>query len=92
MAKSANRALVLLIPKCKLSGGLPINCFKKLYFSMVLPVIHYGFSIWGHKHFSSIDAVLYKAWRYIMGVGRYAPNAAVQGDTGLEPPFIDQWI
>jgi len=66
--------------------------FKKLYFSRVVLVIHYGSSIWGHKHFTSIDAVHNKACRYIMGVGRYAPNAAVQGDTGLAPPFIDQWI
>ena len=92
VAKSANRALGLLISKCKLSGGLPVKCFKKLYFSMVLPVIHYGSSIWGQKRFSSIDAVHNKACRFIMGVGRYAPNAAVQGDTGLTPPFIDQWI
>ena len=40
VAKSASRALGLLIAKCKSAGGVPFICFEKLYKSMVLPVIH----------------------------------------------------
>ena len=35
VAKSASRALGLVIYKCKLNGGLPFKCFTKLYDSLV---------------------------------------------------------
>jgi hypothetical protein len=92
VAKAASRSLGLLIAKSKALGGMPFNCFKKLYESMVLSVIHYGSAIWGHTQFSSINAVHNRACRYFLGVGKYTPNAAVQGDTGLPPPWIDQWV
>ena len=71
---------------------MPFNCFKKLYESLVLPVIHYGSSIWGHQQFSSINSVHNKACRYFLGVNRYTANAAVQGDVGISPPIVDQHI
>ena len=92
VAKSANRALGLLIAKTKCIGGLPLTCFEKLYNSIVLPVIHYGSAVWGSKDFSCINSVHFRACRFIMGVGKNTSNAAVLGDTGLLPPFIDQWI
>jgi hypothetical protein len=92
VAKSASRALGLLIAKSKALGGIPYDCFRKLYECLVLPVIHYGSAVWGHSQFSSINAVHNRACRYFLGVGKYTPNAAVQGDTGLPPPEIDQWI
>ena len=56
VAQSASRALGLLIAKCKSSGGLPYNVFKKLYDSTIWPVIAYGTSIWGNKSYSCIEA------------------------------------
>ena len=91
VAKSAGRALGLVIAKVKSTGGMPLSCFSKLYTNMVLPVIHYGSSIWGRKEYSCIGAIHNRACRFILGVGKYTPNAAVMGDTGLFPPFIEQW-
>ncbi len=49
VAKSAGRrALGLLIAKYKAFGGLPYNCYTKLYNSLVQPIIDYGSSVWGH--------------------------------------------
>ena len=79
VAKSASRALGLLISKAKSIGGLSYNCFSKLYESSVIPIIRYGASIWGHKEYS----VHNRMCRYFLGVGKFTPNAAVQGDVGL---------
>ena len=92
VAKSASRALGLLIAKFKAFGGMPFVSYRKLYHSLVLPIVHYGSAIWGHQQFSSINAVHNKACRYFLGVGEYTPNAAVHGDTGMTPPEIDQWV
>ncbi len=52
VAKSTNRALGLLIAKCKAFNGMLHHVFTKLYDSLVAPVIEYAAAIWGHKAFS----------------------------------------
>ena len=54
VAKSANRALGLIIAKSKAFGGLPYDVFYKLYKSIVCPVIMYGAPICGTECFSCI--------------------------------------
>ena len=49
VAKSANRALGLIIAKAKSFGGVHYNVFYKLYESIVCPVIMYGAPIWGQN-------------------------------------------
>ena len=68
VAKSANRALGLIIAKAKSFGGLPYNVFYKLYESIVCPVIMYGAPIWGTESFSCIQAVQNRAARYFLNV------------------------
>lgn len=91
VAKSASRALGLLIAKCKLAGGLPYNVFTKLYNSMVWPVVSYSACIWGVKQYSCINAVQNRAMRFYLGVGKYTPNNALIGEMGWEPAYVRQW-
>ena len=91
VAKSASRALGLVIYKCKLNSGLPYKCDTKLYDSIVWPIIEYGASIWGTTNRSCIDAVQNHANRYHLGVGKYTPNLSVQGDIGWLPTQVRQW-
>jgi len=92
VAASASRALGLLIAKSKAHGGMPFNCYTKLYDALVDSIINYGAAIWGVREFSCISSVQHRACRFFLGVGRYAPNAAVQGDMGWKPPTQRQWI
>ena len=64
VAKSATRALGLLIWKLKQSGGLPFDVFKKLYDTTVWSVISYGTAVWGVKEYSVINTVQNKACRF----------------------------
>ena len=88
VAKSASRALGLIIAKCKANGGLPYDVFTQLYNSAVWPVVEYGASIWGTADRSCIEAVQMRACRYFLGVGRYTPNAAVNGEMGWKPTQV----
>ncbi len=45
VAKAAGRALGLLIEKVKSYGGVPYDCYTKLYNALVQPIIDYGASI-----------------------------------------------
>ena len=92
VAKSAQRALGLLIAKAKSNGGMPFSIYTKLYDALVLSVITYGAAVWGQKSYSSVNAVNNRAIRFYLGVGKYTPNAAVQGDSGWVLPSVHQWI
>ena len=92
VAKSASRALGLLIVKCKAHGGFQHNIFTKLFDTLVWSVIDYGSAIWGTREFSCISAVQNRAMRFYMGVGKYTPNDAIAGDMGWKPPYVKQWV
>ena len=82
VAESASRALGLLISKDTYFGGMLYECFTKCYDATVQSIIEYSAAIWGTKPFSSISAVQNRACRYFLGLGRYVPNAAINGDMG----------
>ncbi len=92
VAKSAGRALGLLITKYKAFGGLPYDCYTKLYDSLVQPIIDYGSSVWDTKEYSCINAIQHRACHFYMGVGKHTSHAAIQGDMGLILPSQRQWI
>ncbi len=92
IAKSAARALGLLVTKSKANGGMPYGVFSHLYDSLVQPIIDYGAAVWGTQEFSCISAIQNRACRFFMGVGKYTPNAAVQGDMGWKLAPHRQWI
>lgn len=91
VAQSASRALGLLIAKCKAFGGFHYTTFTKLYDTLVNSIIDYGSAIWGTKEVSCISAVQNRACRFFMGLGKYAPNLAVNGDMGWKAPVVKQW-
>ena len=54
VSQAASRALGVLIAKYKSLGGMPHHVYKKLYDSVVWPVIAYGAEVWGTMRFSCI--------------------------------------
>ena len=91
VARSASRALGLLVVKSKTHGGFQHNIFTKLFDTLVWSVINYGSAIWGTREFSCITAVQNRVMRFYMGVGKYTLNDAVAGDMGWKPPYVKQW-
>jgi hypothetical protein len=65
VALSANRALGLVIAKCKILGGVSHGVFTKLYDSMVSSIVEYGASIWGTRNYSCINAIQNRAYRVL---------------------------
>ena len=92
VANAASRALGLLIAKSRAHGGMPYNCFSKLYSCLIQSIIDYGAAIWGTRDFTCIQAVQNRASRYYLGVGKFTPSAAVQGDMGWRVVNHSQWL
>lgn len=72
VSQAASRALGVLIAKFKVLGGMPHHVYKKLYDSMVWPVIAYGVAILG-----TIKILLYRS----CGKSRYDIFSQVQENT-----------
>ena len=75
-----------MLAKFKACGGMPYDVFTHLYDVMVQSVIKYGAAIWGTQSYSRIKSVQMRASRFFLGVGKYTPNAAVQGEMGWDFP------
>ncbi len=91
VAKSACRALGLLIAKCKASGRMPYNVYTKLYDALVQQIINNGAGIWGAKDFLCINSVQHRACHLFLGVGKYTPNVAVEGEMAWSFPQQRTW-
>jgi len=82
LSGAANRALGAIISKYKQINGLGYYTYTKLYNSGVCPILDYCSEIWGFKEFKQIEAIQHKAIRIFLGVHRYTPLPAVDGDMG----------
>ena len=82
LAKSASQALSALYTKYLHLGGMNYKTWKKLYESLVEPVLLYASGIWGISDFSKIKTVQNKAFRYFLSLGRNATKIASQVDMG----------
>ena len=69
---------------------MPFDVFKKLFDTTVWSVVSYGAAIWGIKEYAGISTVQNKACPFFPGVGKYIPNAAVNGDMGWTPAHVKQ--
>ena len=67
---------------------MTLNVFKKLYESLVEPVLFYSCGVWGISDFKEIQMVQNKACRYFLGGGKCASNVALRGDMGWNSCFV----
>ncbi len=91
VAKAAGRAFGLLIAKVRSYVGVPHDCYTKLYNALVQPIIDYGASTWGTNEYMCVVAVQHGACHFFMGLCKYTPNCAVQGDVVWLQCGKQQW-
>ncbi len=70
---------------------MPYDVYTQLYNALVQPVTDYGTGIWGTKNFSCINSVQHRACHVFLGVGKYTPNVAVDGEIALSFPQQRTW-
>lgn len=92
LAEAAGRALGSIVAKYKLHGYMGYNTYSKLYESCVCPVMDYSSGVWGFKNYDKINSVQNKAMRIFLGVHRFAPTLALEGDMGWLMPRYRRWL
>ena len=81
----SNKALAILNQKTRINGGLHFCTYTKLFNQLIVPIVITNACIWGHRECKEILRIQYKAMRFILGVGKSCPIAALFGETGWVP-------
>ena len=80
LSQSDNRALGALRNKIRNFKDCQFQNFTKLFHTCVAPILDYGYGVWGYNRFSKIEIIQNRVLRYFLGVRRFAPYHAIQGD------------
>ena len=92
LADSGVRALGAIINKFKFLKNVGFKTFTTLFNTGVKTVLQYGSTVWGSRKANKLDNVQNRAMRYFLGVHKYTPVAALLGDMGWFPLYIEQYV
>ena len=64
-----------------------LNVKTKLYLfdAMIVPILLYGSEVWGVFNLKEVDKLHMRFCKYVLGIKRQTPNAAVYGELGRLP-------
>ena len=91
LAKGGGRALGSIITKLRNLKEFVIKTYEKLYSPCVVPILDYQSSVWGYKEYNNINSDQNRNIRYFLGVHRFAPKLAINGDIGWMPTKERRW-
>ena len=92
LANAANRALGAVINKYQTINGFGYYTYTSLFKSGICPILDYCSEVWGYKNYPEINAIQNKAIRIFLGVHRFAPIAALNGDMGWTQSYVRRHI
>ena len=88
LSKSGGRALGSVISKIHSMKEVGFKTYEKLYYNCVAPVLDYCSGVWGYANYHQVDMVQNRAIRYFLGIHRFTPILAVQGEIGWPTSFL----
>ena len=91
LAYAGSRALGALRNKIYSLKDVGFRTYSKLYHSGVTPILDYCSGIWGYNNFKCIDDVQNRALRYFMGVHKFCPLPALEGDMGWRSSSVRRY-
>lgn len=92
LGKSGGRALGSMISKIHSLKMVGFETFEKLYLNCVAPILDYCSGVWGTTNYYCTEMVQSRALRYFLGVHRFTPLIAIQGECGWMPCYFRQQI
>ena len=82
LSKAGGRALGAITAKYKAQGFMSYSTYTKLFDSCVTPVLDYSSGVCGFSKYNCLEAIQNRAIRIYLGVHKFAPTLALQGDMG----------
>jgi hypothetical protein len=82
LVKSGGRALGAIISKIHTNKSIGFKTFEKMYLSGAAPILDYCSGVWVCDKYHNIESVQHRAMMYFLGVHRFTPILAIQGECG----------
>ena len=82
LAEAGSRALGALRNKLYNLKCILIGSYTTLFNTGVAPILDYSAGVWGFADFKCIEDIQLKAARYFLGVHKFCPISAIEGDIG----------
>ena len=82
LSQAGGRALGSIIAKYKAQGFMGYSTFTKLYEACITPILDYSAGVWGFSRYNCLEAIQNRAIRVYLGVHKFAPLLALEGDMG----------
>jgi hypothetical protein len=82
LAEAGSRALGALRNKLYNLKSILIGSYSTLYNAGVIPILDYCSGVWGFSEFKCLEDIQLKAARYFLGVHKFCPIPAIEGDIG----------
>ena len=82
LAEAGSRALGALRNKIYNLKDIMIGAFTTLFNAGITPILDYCAGVWGMGNFKCIEDVQLKAARYYLGVHKFCPLLAIEGEIG----------
>ena len=94
LSQSSSRALGTIISKHFSVGGFPHEPYRRMYDTLVAPVMDYAAEVWGAKNYDQCHTVQHRAMRTFLGVSRCTLLPPCMVICSGTPPMSDtryQW-
>ena len=88
LTKSGQKAMMAMLSRAHLLGGLDIDIKCRLFDVLVAPILTYGCEVWGTKCYDSLEKTLLKFCKLLLGVPNSATTDAVLGELGRFPLWL----
>ena len=92
LSQAAGRALGSVIAKYKMHKFMGYSTFTKLFESCVCPVMEYASGVWGYENSNKTNMIQNRAARIFLGVHKFAPTLALEGDMGWMSTRYKRWL
>ena len=92
LADSGGRAFGAVISKLKHLKDVRYKTFTTIFNSQIANILDYSSSIWSHKKAPEGNVIQNKAMRYFLGVHRFTPVTALNGEMGWLPSRFRRYL
>ncbi len=92
LADSAGRAFGGISSKFQSFKSIDYSIFTRLFDTCIVPIMDYASGVWGFKDYPHANAIQHRIIRSFLGLHRFAPSLAVNGDMGWLPAVVRRRI
>ena len=92
LALQASKAVIPILHLLRKNKFITFSTACSIFYCKISPILLYGSEIWGVKYFDVIEKVHLTYLKSYLGIGKFASNKAVLGESGRYSLFVSSQV